>query len=229
MFKSVLAAARGWVRDFPGSRHVRGQVPLHLAHVYSIRASLEYWKWQRTRDRRHLESYEAYVKQILENYPQSLYGHLGRAITAFVLHRNVKVAWESVKACRSYPDGIWRYSEAFLYLYEGNLHRARGSYRAAARTPSDQPSVAIESEIFLEEVLGKEPNKIQLLFGLGTINLLAKGDLEAAERYFRRFREADKTNRFGPYHVWAEDELKKARQLAAASVPDRSREPDSRP
>ena len=125
MFKSVLIGARGRARDFPGSRHVTKQVPLHLAHVYSIHASREYWRWQRTRDRRHLEAYEAFVDKILEQNPQSLYGRLGRAITSFVLHKNMRRAWENIKACRGTPDGIWRYSEAFLYLYEGKLQRAR--------------------------------------------------------------------------------------------------------
>ena len=57
-----------------------------------------------------------------------------------------------------------------------------------------------------------------MLFGMGAINLLTKGDLEAAERDFRRFREADTAYKFGPFHVWAEDELRLAREAAAANI-----------
>ena len=93
--------------------------------------------------------------------------------------------------------------------------------------PTIELSDYLQAEIFLEEVFKEEPEKIQLLFGMGTTNLLVKGDLDAAKRDFGRFRELDVANRYGPYHVWAEDQLEAARKRAGTpsnSAPARSRQ-----
>jgi hypothetical protein len=200
------------LRDFPPLHHLSDAIPDHLAAIYGVHAGVHFRAWDRTRDKSELAQHERYVDRMLELQPGNQFALLGKAIAAFVLRREVAVAQSYVNKCRSSTDATWRYSEAFLQLYRGRLDRARAAYRAAAKSPTDELSDYLQSEVFLQEVLDEEPEKIQLLFGLAVINLIIKGDRVAAERDAKRFREADRGNRYGPYHVWLEDEINNARQ-----------------
>jgi hypothetical protein len=60
-------------------------------------------------------------------------------------------------------------------------------------------------------VLDTEPDKSQMHFGIGVINLLIKGDINAAEAAFAKFRSADASGRHRQFHAWAEDQLARAR------------------
>jgi hypothetical protein len=83
-------------------------------------------------------------------------------------------------------DVTWRYSEAFLKAYKGDLVGRYVSYRAAFRGACDD-TVPIQSEEFVLEVISQEPDKSALHFCTGLINYHAKRDWASAIREFRLF------------------------------------------
>jgi len=207
LLDSVRRAASGRLRDLPPIRRLRKVIPRRIAAVLQAQAGREFRKWDQERDRSALTSLDQIANRILVLDPRNDFALMGRAIAAFVLRRDVPSAWSYVKRCSRQSGGTPLYSEAFLYLYEGNLERARAAYAVAARTFTLDPSDYLQSEVFLQEVLDQEPDKVQLLFGMGIINLLVKGDIEAAQRDFARFRAADTAVRYTQFHDWAAKQL----------------------
>jgi len=109
------------------------------------------------------------------------------AVCAFLLHRNIPLARREYEACRDVDDASWRYGEAFLAAYEGDLDRAYRWYRDAFSAPLLEETIPIQCEEFIQIVLEAEPEKYWLAFCLGLINHRAKGDLVAARRDFEAF------------------------------------------
>jgi len=115
--------------------------------------------------------------------------HLGKAIWHFARHRDLASALSEINKCRGSSDATWRYSAAFLESYRGDLTTASRIYEKAFTRPVDQ-LVPFEVEEFIQWVLQIEPDKVQLYYCLGLINLKMKHDLELALTDFRRFLEA---------------------------------------
>lgn len=91
---------------------------------------------------------------------------------------------------------MWRYSDAFLLAYDGDLEGAYRSYRRAFESPLDDPTVPTQCEEFIQTVLDQEPERAWLFFCLGLINHRAKGDLAAARADFQRFVDNADPDRF---------------------------------
>ncbi len=139
---------------------------------------------------------ELWMKKALKYDPNWYSGHLAQAIYDFVLRRDLPAAWEFVKQCRKIPDTTWRYSAAFLYAYEGDLNKAYREYKKAFYNSPENPTVPIQSEDFIHLVLEEEPEKGQLYYCLGLINLWAKKDFVAAKNDFQQFLNSEAADDF---------------------------------
>jgi len=134
---------------------------------------------------------EPWVQKALEYDPNWYSGHLNQAMCAFVLRRDLPVVWECMEKCKKIPDTIWRYSTAFLYAYEGDLGKAYKEYKRAFYDPPQDATIPLQCEDFIHIVLETEPEKGQLYYCLGLINLRAKGDLLAAKNDFQQFLNSE--------------------------------------
>ena len=143
--------------------------------------------YTRTRTLQTLEEAETLIAKLKAYEPHNYLARSAAAMCAFVLRRDLETAWKEVEACRGEPDATWRYSEAFLHAYAGNLDEAYRSYSKAFAMPLGDPTVPAQCEEFLELVMRDEPEKKWLFFCLGLINYRAKGDLEAAQRDLSSF------------------------------------------
>lgn len=139
------------------------------------------------RDVDALRAAEPIIGKLLNYDPQNYEGHLCLAICAFVLRRDIEAAKKEIEACRRADDGAWRYSEAFLHAYKGDLDAAYYSYRSAFAAPLRDPTVVTQCEEFIQGVLDAEPDRKWLYYCLGLLNHRVKRDLEAARCDFQSF------------------------------------------
>ena len=163
------------------------RVRKRIQNLYTIWLDTSGARYKKSRDTVILHEVHAVCNK-LRPYDPTNYGlHVVSALVAFLLHRDTELARRELEACHNLTDAAWRYSEAFLHAYEGDLHKAYRSYRIAFRSPLHDPTVPIQCEEFIQEILDEEPRRNWLYYCLGLINYKAKSDLEAALRDFGRF------------------------------------------
>jgi len=84
-------------------------------------------------------------------------------------------------------DGGWRYSEAFLLLYEGKFERGLVAYKRAFATYTNQYSLNSVVE-YLKSYANKFPDRLEFQFALAHVLIMAKGNLPMAldplEKFF---------------------------------------------
>ncbi|MCA1791378.1 MAG: hypothetical protein LC667_16450 [Thioalkalivibrio sp.] len=210
-FENIQAAIRQLPRDRPPASYLLPAVKQHLVDIHGMRAARGMALWARSREKAALAAAEVHVDNVLRLLPSSEAANLSKAIISFVLRRDVVAAKRCIKKCSGSATATWRYSDAFLSLYEGRIDRARAAYRKAARTPSTEVSDYLQSEQFMVEVLKEEPDRFQLWFGIGAINLLVKEDIPEATEAFERFKSADTENKYRVFHDWAEAQVNLAK------------------
>ena len=148
------------------------------------------------RDMGALHEAEEIAGKLKQYDPNNYAAHLCAATCAFVFHRDITQAQSEIEACRKLKDGIWRYSEAFLHAYEGDLESAYRSYQKGFQSPLSDPTVPTQCEEFIQMILDSEPERYWLYYCLGLINYRAKGDLQSARADFRRFVKRAELPRF---------------------------------
>lgn len=151
------------------------------------------------------------VSEILETIkfiePRHYPASISRAIIYFLKDRNTDGALKELRKTQYKPDDTWRYSEAFLYAYKGDMDKAIKSYKKAFRGVTEQ-HVPEESEEFIHDILKSEPNKYQFWFCLGLINFFAKEDITLAAEDFKRFLSNSNENEFVEQQRLANEYLK---------------------
>lgn len=175
---------------------IKHLLPVRLAEVYKVRSGKLYDDYWIKQDNQILKEMELWNQKALKYDPNWYSGHLAQAICAFVLRRDLSAAWESIGKCKKIPETTWRYSAAFLHAYEGDLKKAYQEYKRAFYDPPQNQTVPIQSEDFIHLVLEEEPEKGQLYYCLGLINLRAKRDLVAAKNDFQQFLNSEAADHF---------------------------------
>lgn len=174
------------LKGIPGVAKLRRLIPRRLADIYSARANHAHQKWRNTRSIGDLNDANANADEYNRILPDTYQYRLARALWLFVAKHDVVGAINLLGSCRGESDAVWRYSLAFLYAYQGRLDDSERQYKKAFTRPCEQ-SIFFEVEEFIEWVLGQEPDKFQLHYCIGLINLIAKGDRERAARDFEAF------------------------------------------
>jgi hypothetical protein len=180
---------------FPGIRKLKKLIPLRLADVFLAKAKLAYQQWRKTRNINYLVIMNDEIENHKKYNPKSYEYHLLKAIYFFVVNRDITNAKEILYKCKTFSDPTWRYSLAFLYAYTGKMEKAIWYYDKAFERPIDH-NLPFEIEEFISWLIEEEPDKYQLHFCLGLINLKAKGDVQAAKKDFKNFLGMSKDGEF---------------------------------
>lgn len=170
----------------------RERIPLRVEEVLSSIVAAYYSAFAATRDKRYVTESKQYLDKLDQLSPDNYIGILGRAIY-FFFDSNVDAAIAEYKKASTIKDSAWRYGLGFLLAYQGDLDSAWEQYKRAIRTPT-QANILNDVEIFMSEVIEFEPQKKQLIFYRGLLNLKAKGDLELAKRDFESFLDLCESN-----------------------------------
>lgn len=180
----------------PGIQALFSLLPNRLASTYFALSQQHHFLWRETRDSLHLDEMKNYVDRFNEYEPGTAHYHVSTAIWMFVRKRDVEGARKEISKCvaKNVSDPTWRLNVAFLYAYSGDMKKAVEQYDTAFRL-GQTPEISFELEEFIDWTLVNEPEKYQLHFCLGLINLKLKNDVLTAIRDFKTFLsklEADK-------------------------------------
>lgn len=208
---SLLKGAR------PEIKALKERLPLNLTAVYLTEVFVYYDEWKRIRDislfkniRILLDKTNAYN---LDPYRVSMY----YAIYYFVVDKDLKAAMKEIDKCKELDkslknaDPAWRFSKAFLLAYKGKLDDAVRYYNAAFRLDAVH-DLHFDIEAFVTWVLQEEPDKFQLHFCLGLINLRTKGDLQRAKADFQAFLRLDSDCLFPKQRLLAEKYIQECQE-----------------
>lgn len=176
-----------------------GRVRSRISELYVHWISLAHRNYLRSRDRHELIRAEGFVSKLRLYDPDNYSARLEAAICAFVLRRDIAGARREIEACRGNADATWRYSEAFLNAYEGDLDGAYRTYQRAIVAATNDASTLNQVEEFIQRVIDEESDRGYLYYCLGYLNYRAKGDLEAAEADLTRFVEQADATRFAKH------------------------------
>ena len=190
LFENLRASKRlaelAKIQKIDGVLTLRRLVPGRLADVYGIRSRLEHVLWRQTRAYEHLAAMYDFLTKMHRLRPENYIFNLGTALWQFVGEHDVEKALRTLYECRGSSDATWRYSAAFLEAYRGDLEQATRLYNKAF-TRSVQDGVPFEVEEFMAWILENEPDKYQLYYCMGLVNLRAKGDKKRAAIDFGEF------------------------------------------
>lgn len=175
---------------------------LASAHMEQIR-DIGY-RWRKGRDERLLDESLRHLDEAARLSPKRYDIKVSRAFHLFVRDRDVGAVRRVLRECRMarIQDPTWRFSEAFIQAYRGELGLATREYRIAFDRDFD-PAITLEVEEFIEWFLGEEPGMTQFHFCLGLINLWGKKDGAQAVAHFREFIRATPEGRFGEERAFA--------------------------
>jgi len=170
---------------------IQSQLPKELVEegIYSAN-----W-YYRTRPEQFEKKMKDCLDVVQELDPSNYVAHLIKA-TYFFLIDDIENAKKEIYLARTEKDQKWRFSDAFLVAYEGNLSSAHQIYWRAFQGPFED-FVPLDVEEFIAKVLNRKPDKFQLYYCLGLINFFCKKDYTAAKRDFAQFiAKASKKNQF---------------------------------
>ena len=172
------------------------RVQRRIRDLYRTWLDVAIERHKRSRDNTILQEVDAVCNKLKEYEPDNYQRHVSAALVAFTVHNDIVAARRELEACHKYTDATWRYSEAFLHAFNGDLQNAYKSYSKAFRSPLRDLTVPMQCEEFIQGIIDREPQRKWLYYCVGLINYQAKGDLEAALRDFKQFVDSADPERF---------------------------------
>jgi tetratricopeptide (TPR) repeat protein len=166
---------------------IAAALPSKITRLYTVWLEAAYNNYFISRDKQVLCIVDTLSGKLLKRDPTNYGALLAVGICEFVLRHDLEKALMYINNCEGNKDSTWRISRAFLFAYKGDLLAAHDDYREARRRGISNSNVPLQSEEFINIVLGEEPGKEQLHFCLGLINYNLKQDYEAALTDFERF------------------------------------------
>ncbi|MBY0545202.1 MAG: hypothetical protein K2Q14_06625 [Gammaproteobacteria bacterium] len=136
-----------------------------------------------------LDELNKYLLVLQSISPNSCHAHLLRGIYYFHKEQMRLALIEINKALRKNEPGP-HLSRAFIYAYSGkNLDKVYQEYEKALKYSMDKDigNIILDVEIFIQNVIDKEPDKVELWYCLGIINLKFKDDKELMKENFNKF------------------------------------------
>lgn len=174
-------------KGVPSLVKIKDRIPSRLALVYTIQVNSLFDKWGKTRRQDYLDEAKPILDKLARVAPTDYHAHLKRAIWLFVKYRDIAGAKKEIQKCQpNSKDGTWRYNQAFLSAYEGNLQKAVKEYHQAFKAKVETV-ILKQVESFIEWILDEEPEKVQLYFCLGLLYLFKLEDKPRALIVFQKF------------------------------------------
>jgi len=186
LFKELHQELKSIKINIDQIKEIKARVPKWIAGNALNIASRKYFQYRKTKNKSLLIEMKSPL-EILKNIdPNNYQAHLLRGIYLFLVERNITEAKKEIERSKNNLDATWRYNEAFLYAYEGNLDKAERSYKKAFRAEV-APDVIFQTEEFIYDVLEMEPEKYQLWYCVGMINYKVKEDQALAKEELEKF------------------------------------------
>lgn len=186
--------------NVPQLEYIKHKTKAHLSELYRAKYQDLMIKYNQTYDSDYLKEAEPIQEKIREYNADNYSTYLGAAICAFISSRDVKEAKRCIEKGKNKKDATWLFSLAFLSAYEGNLDDAYKKYERAQSIPLNDPTVPIQCEMFIQDILEQEPEKVGLYFCLGILNFKFKNDFLSAKMDFEEFIEQTKPEDFPNQH-----------------------------
>ena len=173
------------------------KIPQRLTNVYWLLAQQEYFLWRQNRGESHINLAKEYIEIFNKRVPNTLDYALLNSIWLFVVKKDSAGALKELKKCstKHFQSPKWRYSVAFIHTLNGDLVNAEKNYEAAFLLDGSYET-GFEIEEFIDWALTEHPDKYQLRYSMGLINLHLKKDNELAVIEFNKFIESDTPNLF---------------------------------
>ncbi|HDY69278.1 MAG TPA: hypothetical protein ENH85_16015 [Candidatus Scalindua sp.] len=154
-----------------------------LADEYILAARFHY----ESKDYRDLAKVKDYARKARDMNFGNCISHVLLAICSFYKKDIPGSLREVLRAKQIAPrDGAVLYSEAFIYYYSRKYWKADKTYGKAIKTQTPSPTV-LEVELFITDLIEREPDRTDFYYPLGLINYYAKQDYKLATNYFRQF------------------------------------------
>ncbi|MBU0492394.1 MAG: hypothetical protein KKA73_20855 [Chloroflexi bacterium] len=197
LFEDLQQEASRLQTDLPAVVKIRQRTPDRLATTYSVQAIKCYREWRTTKDLQTLDRMKSYLDHLSLVAPGDNSGRVLHAIWYLVKNHDTTEAKRELERCRtSERDVVWDYNYAFLLAYEGDMQGAFKRYKRASHEHCADPRVLLDIEEFICWILEKEPDKVQLYFCLGLLNLFSKGDWARALQDLEKFLEVAPPTQF---------------------------------
>lgn len=193
--------------NLPAIKTLKEKNKMRLTESLFQLQKIKYFLFRRNGRKELLDEISAILEKLKYIEPRNYAASISRAILYFLRDRDINTSLKELKNAQYKPDDTWRYSEAFLYAYRGDMDKAIKSYKKAFHGFT-QPHVPEESEEFIHDILKLEPDKYQLWFCLGLINFFAKEDMNLAAEDFNRFLADGNENEFAELRRLAKEYLK---------------------
>lgn len=181
-------------KEFPPNiEEMRKRIRFRLIEVLVSYMNAHYACFIVTLDKNIIGAMKPYLDELgnldAGNYP----GHLMRAIYFFYFE-SVDAAIHELGDIRE-KDRTWLYSLGFLRAFKGETDAAWDCYKKAF-SGDVAPNVINDCEVFISEVIRQHPEKTQLTYFRGLLNLKAKGDRALAATDFEEFLKNDGPSKF---------------------------------
>ncbi|MCA2997651.1 MAG: hypothetical protein ING75_03515 [Rhodocyclaceae bacterium] len=171
-------------------------IPIRLADVYSNQSARWFQQWRSDRSAHALEKV-AHYNELCGEIASDRQRYLTfKAILTFVNTRDAEKALSILLNIKGRDTAAHIcYSIAFLQAFKGQLDIAERSYQKAFSLDHDG-AVAFEVEEFISWIASEYPEKPQLHYCLGLVNLRVKKDPELAARDFSIFLSRLRSDEF---------------------------------
>lgn len=187
LLNSLKPILSNFNQNIPFIKLVKERSIRRLSVIYNIKATIEYNKYRKTKDKEQLSLLKSYLDLVEGKDKFDIYYcSLLKSIYYFLI-KDIPKAKNELSICQGIDiDSNWRLSKAFLHAYENDLLKAHSEYKKAFKKNIGY-NTTFDVEIFINDVLEEEPDKHQLYFCLGLINFYEKEDFFSAKSDFEKF------------------------------------------
>jgi len=169
----------------PVIQTIQDRLPRRILEVSMVYLARNYVSFIKSRKSDDLFKSEDTIREIKGIDPENYHARLQSSIIYF-LKEDVDAAINELEDKDNNIDITWRYNLGFLYAYKGDVTRALENYKKTFHKIA-YGNACLDSEIFISDVIKKEPSKIQLYFFRGVLNYKIKKDYELAREDFENF------------------------------------------
>ncbi|MDD4412527.1 MAG: hypothetical protein PHR00_02685 [Patescibacteria group bacterium] len=169
------------------------RIPKRITEVMSVYLGVYYNLYTSKRDNKYIASCKEYLDIIKETDPENLQACFLRSMYYF-FEGNIQQAINEIKRLDG-SDTVTKLNLGFLLAYSGDINGALYNYKKTFYK-STFSNIYNDTEIFISDVLEKEPKKTQLYFFRGFINFKLKNDVKLAKEDFLFFLQKKKKGEF---------------------------------
>jgi hypothetical protein len=170
----------------PVINSIKTRIPHRLYEVHEVLATVATINFRITKDEKYLDEMKTSLDLMNKYNPNSYVYFLKLSIYYFLNGRQINNVKKTLNKCKNNKDISWRYSVAFIDVYNGKLEEAYKKYKNLFNKEYHH-ELLFDIEDFIVNVIEMEPNKYEMYFALALINYYYKGDNNLAYKYFKTF------------------------------------------